>query len=331
MGMLAFIQTTEAGTFTSKQGDLCVGFRKVSPFTELSEDVVNIGQVTNYLNVAAGTSINVTSFSLSQITPDTLSSLDNVGLSAFGAVNNNAYPGYPLHTIWVTMPRSDPNVQSTPPDRIDQDSLASVVSPINSIISGAAAISLRIAVGADNTTNFVKEPSSSSSTIGQGQNLSAYVSSQVDPTQANFQDNWSYNIETATASPFATAIRSDLYEVVPTGFADLHNGLTTGSAYYVGYFQFNTDGSLAFTRASGTTPPPPSPALTITRTGNANAISFTSTANATYKLYYTNSAGLSVATTNWPSLPGTITGDGTTKSFLDTTSDSMRFYRATAH
>ncbi|MDB6109493.1 MAG: hypothetical protein JWR69_1243, partial [Pedosphaera sp.] len=176
--------------------------------------------------------------------------------------------------------------------------------------------------------SLVREPSSNF-TISQGQNLGAFIGGGVDPNTGTFQDNWPNNVENATADIFNGAIRSDLYEVRPTGFTDPHTGQTSGSAYYVGYFQFNPGGSLTFTRASVNTQPP-APVLSITRNGNANTISFVSTNNVTYKLHYTNSAGLSTATTNWPSLPATITGDNTTKSFLDTTTDADRFYRVKA-
>jgi hypothetical protein len=62
-----------------------------------------------------------------------------------------------------------------------------------------------------------------------------------------------------------------------------------------------------------------------------NTISFVTSNAVTYKLFFTNSSGLTAPVTNWPSLPGTITGDGTTKSFTDTTTDAGRVYRVGAH
>lgn len=325
LGMMTFIQAAEALPFVLHQADLCLGFRKVGAFKENNEAVVNIGQATNYVNLSPGSVVTVTNLSASQLSPDTFFSLNDLSFSAFGDVSVNSYPGYPRNTIWVTIPRSDINVQSTPPDRQDQDFSAGFVSSINGILNGAVAISSRISSNQDNTISFLREPSSSS----QGQNLGAWIASSVDPNLGTFQDGLPVNAENATADSFTSAIRSDLYELRPTGFNDPHTGQTTGAAYFVGYFQFNPSGSLTFTRAS-TTSAPPSPVLAIQRSGNGNTISFVSTNNVIYKLYFTNSAGLSTATTNWPSLPATITGDNTTKSFLDTTTDPNRFYRVKA-
>jgi hypothetical protein len=329
-GALTFNQTAEALPFILHQADLGLGFRKVGTFKENNEVVVNIGQATNYVNLTAGTVITVTNVTAAQLSPDSFTSLNNLSISAFGDVNNNVYPGYPRNTIWVSMPRTDINVQSTPPDRQDQDSVSSMVSAINSILNGAVAISGRISSNQDNTISFLREPATTYNTV-QGQNLGAWIGGAIDPNTGTFQDNWMVNVENPTAGSFTSAIRSDLYEVLPAGFTDPHTGQTTGPAYYVGYFQFNPGGSLTFTRgASSTPPPPPSPVLSATRNGNVNTISFTSANNATYSLYFTSASGLSTPATSWSLLPGTITGDGTVKSFTDTTTSPNRFYRVKA-
>ena len=85
---------------------------------------------------------------------------------------------------------------------------------------------------------------------------------------------------------------------------------------------------MTFTRASAVTAPPPAPAITaITRTNTTAYVSFTTTSGSfTYSLYYTNSAGLGAATTNWPHA-ASVTGDGSIKTLTDTTTDAARFYR----
>jgi len=60
-------------------------------------------------------------------------------------------------------------------------------------------------------------------------------------------------------------------------------------------------------------------------------ISFATTNGASYKLYFTNSTGLKTALTNWPSISTNITGTGGTNSFMDITTDTIRFYGVTAH
>ncbi len=98
---------------------------------------------------------------------------------------------------------------------------------------------------------------------------------------------------------------------------------------------------MSFTRgassSSGSNPPPPQPVLTIAGSlisGNGqvtSTISFNTTNGATYTLYYTNSAGLNTAVTNWPSLGGSITGDGSVHSFTNSSTDSSRFFSVGAH
>jgi len=122
---------------------------------------------------------------------------------------------------------------------------------------------------------------------------------------------------------------SDLYQSVPTGSTDPNSGKTTGAAYYVGYFTLNPDGTMTFTRASAASPT--QPVLTISRAGTTSTISLATANGTTYTLFYTNSSGLTQPVSTWPSSPTTLSGDGTTKSFSDTTSDPDRVYRVGAH
>jgi hypothetical protein len=99
----------------------------------------------------------------------------------------------------------------------------------------------------------------------------------------------------------------------------------------LGTFSLATNGVVTFNTASVTPPPPPPPAvLSISRSGTTSSISFVSTNNATYTLYYTNLSSLIAPISTWPSQAGTISGDGTTKTFMDTTTDSDRVYRVGA-
>ena len=104
----------------------------------------------------------------------------------------------------------------------------------------------------------------------------------------------------------------------------------SGGITLLGSLSLAANGVVTFTKATTTTPPPP-PLLSITRSGLVSSVSFLSTNGATYTLFFTNHIGLSAPVTNWPAMPGTITGDGSTKSFQDTTADSDRFYRVGAH
>jgi hypothetical protein len=132
--------------------------------------------------------------------------------------------------------------------------------------------------------------------------------------------------------PFATFDSSSVL------YMDLYHATVSTPYTYLGYFTLDISTStpkFTFTPSAATgatnAPPPPPTTLSIARTSNASTISFVSSNAATYQLFFTNSAGLATPVTNWPFLPGTITGDGSTKTFTDTTTDADRVYRVSAH
>jgi hypothetical protein len=201
---------------------------------------------------------------------------------------------------------------------------------VNSLVSpNGGAVYISQSLGASNqfnTPSFVREPRA-----GYSSQILTYwmQSSAPDSTAGNLNDTWPPaepnlgNLEATTPGSFSGSVRSDLYEVRPllnaagSTVTDPHTG-TSGIAWYVGYFQFKSDGSMTFTRDL------PHATLSIAQTSNVSRVSFVSYYNVNYTLWY-NSAGLS----GWTQVPGsgTIVGDGTTKTFQDTTTDPMRFYR----
>lgn len=339
MAISAFAEAAQAQQFTNTStGDLVLGFRKTGSAAGNYDVVVDIGRATNLLNLAAGATTNITAYSASTqlVSPsNSFPNLTNLQWSAFGDAHNSGVPGYPTDTMWLTNPRSTFGVQTDPPDRQSQGTQAPIVSKIESILNGAEAMSGLI--GASNTFNtvtFLSEPLSNSS-IDQGDDLGVYIAGVADSTQGTFQDNWyddnssPINVENTTGAPFSSPQQSDLYEIRPTGHLDPHTLLNGGSAYYMGYFQLNTNGTMTFTRASG--PLPPAPQLTISRTGNNSIISFATTNGAVYTLYATNTSGITNPIATWPVLGSTITGTGNTTNFVDTTTNSSRVYRVSAH
>jgi hypothetical protein len=95
----------------------------------------------------------------------------------------------------------------------------------------------------------------------------------------------------------------------------------------IGNFCLGANGVLTFTTSS---PTPPAPDLQIARAGNVSTISFVTTNGVNYTLLYTNTAGLGTPVANWPSLPGTISGNNSTTNFTDTSADPDRVYRVKA-
>ena len=335
----------QAQVFAPVNNDLFATFRKVTPYTESYEVVADLGQAGTFLNQAAGTTVTLNAFTPAQLTNGSFLNLNNLSWSVFGAYSGSGYVGYTNNTLWLTVPRANNATPSTAPTRLGfstQQQVKSKMGSIWSVSGGAGYVSQQLAVSNQfNTPVFVRESLSAYA----GNNLATWMAGVNDPTQGTLSDTWpstqpnSGNLENTTPAAFsASSVRSDLYEVRPavnaSGLAitDPHTG-TTGLAYYVGYFEFFSTGVMTFTRATATSTAPAAVTLSITRnsTTHVNTISFPSASGVTYQLVYTSTAGLTTATANWTTVAGTISGDGTTKSFTDTTTDANRFYRVVEH
>jgi hypothetical protein len=329
---MAMVETASAQPFTYTNNDLLLGFRKTGSFAGTFEVVVNIGKATNYVQAQAGANVTAPNFSLSQLTPGAFGDINHLNWSVFGYSKTNltsTLPGYVNNTLWLTVPRTSPGTQTAPPSRLAYSSQQTIATEISSIGGGGVFLSSQTASNQYNTPQFIREPA------GDPSSLTPNISIVGDTTLSTFHDYWPQNVEIVTPASFASCIISDLYEVRPLTdlqnhpVTDPHTGLTSGPAYYVGYFQFCPDGTLTFFRASGSTPPP-APQLTVTRDGTTNYISFQSANGAVYTLYYTNSAGLTRPVSTWPTSPTTITGDSSTKTFTNSPGDAERFYRVGA-
>ncbi len=324
LSLLALLEHVEAQTFVYNNNDLVLGFRKAGVYQENNEVVVNIGQASNYVSAANGTVINITNFSLAQLVPGSYSSLDHLSWSVVGWYTGTTYPGYPTYTLWVTVPRTSFNVQTAPATRLDRASQQTIRAQIASIFANASFISSDLVTSnAYNTVSLVREAIATYPT----HILSVFMAGKIDNTLGTLQDNWPEgNLEAATPGGFSGSVRSDLYEVRPTNdqsgnpIVDPHMG-TSSQAYYVGYFQLNSDGTMTFTKEAR------APTVSFSRSGGNSTITFPTVGGVTYTLYYTNTDGLGTPVSTWPSSPTTINGDTTTQSFQDVTSDPNRVYR----
>lgn len=331
-GVLTMAHVAIAQPFAYKANDLLLGFRKTGAHQANYELVVNIGQGSNYVGMAAGSIVTVPNYTPAQLTPGAFPDLNFLNWSVLGNPDHSL-SGYPNNTIWLTVPRANFATQTTAPQRFSPNAQQSISADISSIFDGAVQdSSLAVSNASFNNTVLVREP------INDSYDLTTFVSGRFDTTISTLQDTWIQNVEITTASTFATTsltnARCDFYEIRPTGQLDPHTGQTSGSAYYVGYFDLATNGVMTFTRSSGIVtppPPPPAPTLAATRSGNTTTISFGTTNGATYTLYYTNAGGVTKPVATWPSMAGTVTGNGSTKQFTDTTTDTNRFYRVGAH
>lgn len=303
-------------------GDLLLGFRKTGDNQGSYELVADLGAVTNFTALAPGTVKNIDTARISPTQlSDAFSDFNNLQWSAFACFQGaGSWSGFPASTLWVTVPRPDFNTQSQPPQRDNSGPQQGARNAMLGVGNGAAAISMNLTSNIDCTAFLVREP------VGGSQALTKFIGNQSDSTASDFGGNLGFYVENITPDPFNTPMRSDFYQSCNIGDTDPNTHTTTGDAYYVGYFQLNTDGTMTFTRASGTVA---QPTLTVTRSGNTSKISFTAVAGATYTLLYTNSAGLTAPVANWPAVPATVTGSGPT-NFTDTTTDAFRFYRVKA-
>lgn len=348
-----FAQTAGAQTYFTKTGfgDLVAGFRKTGGFAENYEMAAYLGNITNFISLSVGTTIPITNYSAAQINQMCPDDKANLQWSVFSSSTRVGAPleqpwvtpvaSFPGGTCWFTIPRDNANTQTTPPARMSYSFTSTVRTRILGVSQGANQISQNLGVTNQfNNTLVVLEPVTDPDHL-----VTAYISDGADSTLGDWGGSGTsftlpYNVEGVTPDPFDSANRVDLYQFCPTGNADPFNNQTAGSAYYLGYFTLNTDGTMTFTRQANTSGgggnnPPPQPVLALTsrlQSGQiTSTISFNTTNGATYKLYFTNAAGLKTPMTNWPSLTTTITGDGAMHSFTNTSTDAVRFYSIGAH
>jgi hypothetical protein len=324
--VLVLPEIASAQYFTAGKGDLLLGFRKPSGGTY--ELLVNVGNITNFMAQPVGTVIPINNFSPTQLS-DAFSSYGSIQWSVsatfLGAGPGSTWSGFPLDTIWYTLPRDNPGTQTSSPSRLSDSVQSNVKQSINSI--GVDAYDVGTSLGATNQDNnpiLVREPA--------GYNNETYSIFVEDPQNNLIGDFGGYmpsTVENTTPASFTSAVVSDLYQSVPNGSVDPTTGTSSGPAYYIGYFTLNPNGTMTFTRAVAQ---PPAPRIvSITRAGSTSTVFFTTTNGPTYTLFFTNSAGLTTSVTNWPSSPTTLVGNGLTNSLSDTTTTTNRFYRVGAH
>jgi hypothetical protein len=161
----------------------------------------------------------------------------------------------------------------------------------------------------------------------------------VDPTQQTGQ-SWSEAIAPGPkVYSFTTTFGASPNLTTPATFASGTNHIIADLYYTAvnltnvvleGSLTLGSDGSFTFTPASKTTPPP-APMASISHGGDTITVSFSTVNGAVYSLHFTNNAGLLQPVSNWAVSGNTITGNGQTASFTDTTSATDRVYRVGVH
>jgi hypothetical protein len=322
LGALCLLQDVQAQSFQYNQTDLLLGFRKTGGNQDNFELVVNLGSIATFSNLPPGTNITITNYSSSQLS-SAFANFSNLNWSVCAA-SHPVVAGYPDRTIWLSLPRANVNVQTTPVTRASSGAQTQIGGNIQSALAGAQFLSGQIGgSNANNNAVLVREP------INDPNNLSAFISGQFDTTISTWQDTLGFNVEVKTPASFTSPVRCDFYEIRPTGSVDPHSGSTNGNSYFLGFFELGTNGVMTFTRASVSSSLP-KPTLSLTRTGTTNRISFGTTNGPTYTLFFTNTGGLSQSISNWPT-GGTLTGNGSNNTFTNVTTDTNRFYSVGVH
>ena len=271
--------------------DLYLGFDNSSA---QSDYIIDLGQATSAVGVGGSSVKDLSSLiSLGTFNSVFTSGADGVNIAVVGG--DNVFPGYAVYATQV---------------RVGGAGTAAVAgSDLTAANHSQSVLSLASATLTGNPW-----PTAGTNTTDSTKSFTA----KVGPTQVN--GNF---YSRSGVNPFGTIDSSSLI------YLDLWHATVANAYAYQGYFTLDLSGSaprLTFTPAAASTPPS-QPRLSVTRAGNVTSIFFLSSSSVTYKLFYTNSAGLTTPVSSWPALPGTITGDGTTQTFQDTTTDPIRFYR----
>jgi hypothetical protein len=319
-GFCALVQSVQAQAgFTDTNRDLMLICRKTG--FDGSADIgnyvfeVDIGQASIYYGATAGSSIPVSAYTTAQLS-GLFDNLNDFSWSIIACVPNygdNGNPSKPIGTLWLTDPHTAG--PATPSPAWQRESIyvqKQTGGQINSILQNALTYAGSASPSSDNTATTLAIPTGSG--YSANDNLTAL---------GNF-GAFQGDVEITTLATFTTdGLPSicDFYELQPG----------SGSGAYLGYFELSTNGALTFYAGSSSVSYP-APTLTVSTAGSSTVnIAFSSTANGTYTLYYTNAAGLKAPISTWASVSTNIVGDGTVKSFQQPISGAGTFYSVGVH
>ena len=295
-----------AGTLTSYQtGDVLICFRNAGSSKDL---VVDAGQISTFTNgVTPNQRITIGSYGNAQL------NLVGVGSSSWSAFTSASD-----YTLFITKPRTTLAKQSTAWNNPSLSSLQSVAGRINSIITGSTNNLTAYGV---NTSSAIVEADSTASSANYVSGLSyrdGIVG--VNGSAANFYTSFQGVPENTAPNTFSTdgqVQRSDFYQVSGTGI---------GKAKFLGYFELNTNGAMAYVAFPSAVPVINS----ISRAGNQTTINYTAGLYGTYTLRNNTSLNSGTPFASWTSVSTLTSGDTTTHSITFTDNNSNSFYTITA-
>jgi hypothetical protein len=259
----------------------------------------DLGSVSNYLNLSAGTKVAVTGWSTNLV----MTNYPSYSVANFVLMSATAFqvgPNLSKDADWLTC------ADSSMPVDLTGSTLSSQNGIINSIGNNAAANTF------DATLNSYAAATFPTPTVGGY----TYV-----VTGGNGGDE-----ETMSGSA-----AFDVMQSIPgtSRFFQIgvDDSVNPAAATQVGSFTIDANGNLTFIAGAVPVPPTP-PSLSVTTAGGVNTISFASISGANYRLLYSND--LSVPVANWTISGGSISGNGSIQSLQDATS-TTRFYVVEAY
>ncbi|MGD0059303.1 MAG: DUF11 domain-containing protein [Verrucomicrobiia bacterium] len=222
-----------ANIFTYNNGDVLLVFRQPGqPNLE-----VNLGPVSQFINASPGSQTTISNFSSAQLQA-AYSSVAALNWAAISTIRGASVYSLPVNTLFLTNPRTNATTQTTPYNEqstFQQASVGSLIATIAGFGSTEGAVVWSSGTPANaisNTPNVVIIPESDSSSYTS-------IAGDAGDLGGNFNQG---DIENLTPSPFTSgSTRSDLYELEP--------GSSPGT--YLGYFEFDPDGTVSFTAAGG--------------------------------------------------------------------------------
>ena len=332
VALLAVPEIAGAQTYftSTTTGDVDAGFRKTGSYQESYEMVVYLGNITNFLAVPAGSTINLTNYTHQQITNMCPNNLANLQWSVFSTFSGdvpgvfgpltNAYGIFPVNTCWYTVPRTSATIQTTPVGRFSSGSESSLKQAMLGVNSGANIISTDL--GTTNTYNntfvVLEQVSFEPQYL-----LTAYIGDNGESGNTSAYGDFggltfsSFTVENTTPSPFSSPTVSDFYMNVPvasSGRPDIDplTGSATGTADYLGYFTLATDGTMTFTRAATVAAPTISSVVAAVTNGfSPFQVVFSDTTSGTITSYVWNFGnGTIITNTTGASVNNTYTTSG---------------------
>jgi len=221
-GLASALACPSAFGFTlTKDHSIALGFRQNLATYNV---VVEIGDYTNYTQAKPGVTFSIPT--PQDALSNAFSSFDDLYWSAFGTIRSSGQP-LPQNSLFLTKARSDLDTQAA--STFDPDSTDYVSAGIGGI-----------------TTYTPSRCDFTGTNWGEIKATATYGSYSKKVTK---NGNWGasgFECENYTPDDFVESelyVRSDFYEVQ-----------NWGSVIYLGYFQFNNDGTMTFTAAPAAAP-----------------------------------------------------------------------------